>query len=209
MACSRTCLGHDVRIARGNKIIKAMKSPQRKLGEDKVVLIKLGPTSKETSHKELEENYASKPEWRVIEGGGVLSIPVEEFRMINPPKPDRSGNIEFGKKKGKGAGNLIESYPVSQTIANLNEQILIRYNAEKEKARVAGKSEVNAESAAEAKAKQLPEFSAVQKWLDNEAEINLKRALEKMMTDLEVPALIIRSLNLKAISALKDLASSF
>ena len=81
----------------------------------------------------------------------------------------------------------------------------MKYNAEKEKARAAGKSEVNSESAAELKAKKLPEFSAVQKWLDNEAEIKLKKALEKMTTGLEVPALIIRSLNLKAISALRDL----
>jgi hypothetical protein len=50
------------------------------------VLIKKGPVSEETSLKELEENYARKPEWKVIEEGGVLSIPVEEFRMIiNPP----------------------------------------------------------------------------------------------------------------------------
>ena len=45
--------------------------------------------SVETSLKELEENYARKPEWKVIEDGGVLSIPVEEFRMTNPPHPDR------------------------------------------------------------------------------------------------------------------------
>ena len=50
----------------------------------------------ETSLKELEENYASKAEWKVIEGGGVLSVPVEEFRIINPPKPDR-----LKKRKGK------------------------------------------------------------------------------------------------------------
>ena len=36
------------------------------------VLIKKGPVSVETSLKELEENYASKLEWKVIEDGGVL-----------------------------------------------------------------------------------------------------------------------------------------
>ena len=50
------------------------------------VLIKKGPVSVETSLKELEEIYASKPEWKVIEDGGVLSIPVEEFRMNDPQK---------------------------------------------------------------------------------------------------------------------------
>ena len=66
------------------------------------VLIKKGPVSVDTSLKELEENYASKPEWKVIEGGGVISVPVEEFRMINLPKPGRSGKVQFEEKKGKG-----------------------------------------------------------------------------------------------------------
>ena len=66
--------------------------------ENMRVLIKKGPLSVETSLKELEENYASKPEWKVIEGGGVLSTPVEEFRMINPPKPDHTGSVGFVKK---------------------------------------------------------------------------------------------------------------
>ena len=77
----------------------------------------------ETSLEGLEEIYAKKPEWKSIEDGGVLSIPIEEFRMINPPKPDRFGNIDFGKKRGRGAGNLIESYPITETVANLNEKM--------------------------------------------------------------------------------------
>ena len=35
-------------------------------------------------------------------------------------------------------------------------------------------------------AKKLPEFTAVQKWLDNEAEIQLKKSLEQMMTKLDI-----------------------
>merc|ERR1712020_547138 len=37
------------------------------------------------------------------------------------------------------------------------------------------------------------------------AEIKLKRALEKMMVGRKIPALLIRSVNLKQISALNDL----
>ena len=179
-------------------------SQLQSLDETRRVLIKKGPVSVETSLKELEENYASKPEWKVIEEGGVLSIPVEEFRMINPPKPDREGRINFQKKQG-GGGKQIENYPVGQTIKNLNEQIMVKYNEEKEKAKSAGKSKAGAENAAQAMAKKLPELTAVQKWLDNEAEIKLKKGLEKMMKSLKIPALIIRSMSLKAISALKDL----
>ena len=91
----------------------------------------------ETSLKELEEIYANKPGWKVIEEGGLLSIPVEEFRMINLPKPDRDGKIKFGENKEKGAGNQIESYPITQTIPDLNEQIMVKYNKEKATAEAA------------------------------------------------------------------------
>ena len=53
--------------------------------------------------------------------------------------------------------------------------------------------------------KRLPEFPAVQKWLENEAEIDLKKALVEMMTGLKIPALVIRYVHLNALSALKDL----
>ena len=91
--------------------------------------------------------------------------------MINPPKPDRAGHVQFEQKKGKGSGNQIESYPVVQTIKNLNEHILMKYNEEKEKAKSAGKSKTGAENAAQAMTMKLPELTAVQKWLDIEAEI--------------------------------------
>ena len=90
------CLGHSERCSRGNNIKRFLDSPQETLDANLRVLINKGPTKEETSLKELEENYAIKPEWKVIEGGGVLSVPVEEFRMINPPKPDR-----LKKRKGK------------------------------------------------------------------------------------------------------------
>ena len=81
--------------------MRMLDSPQQTPDENLRVLIKRGPDKKETSLKELEENYASTPEWKVIEGGGVLSIPIEEFRMINLPKPDRRGQVKFVGKKRK------------------------------------------------------------------------------------------------------------
>ena len=89
MAESVMCLGHAVRCARRSKVDKLKDSPIDTPDENRRVLIRKGPVSVETSLKELEENYSRKPEWKVIEGGGVLSVPVEEFRMINPPKPDK------------------------------------------------------------------------------------------------------------------------
>ena len=168
-------------------------------------MIKRGPNKEETSLKELEENYASKPEWKVIEGGGVLSVPVEEFRMINPPKPDREGNVRFEKKRGKKGVNQIESYTVGQTVPHLNAILIEKYNTVKEKSKAAGKSAAVAEREAETAAMKLPEFNAVQKWKDVDVEIKLKRALETMMKTLKIPTLIIRSLDMNKISALTDL----
>ena len=198
------CWGHSEREARESKIKKFLETPVQFVDESFKILIKKGSLSKETSLKELEDVYANSAAWRKIDNGGLLSIPVEEFRMINPPKPDRGGNVQFVERKGKGAGNQIENYPIAQTISDLNEIILDKYTTKKDKAMFAGKSKAAAESAAQVMAKKLPESTAVQKWLDNEAEIKLKKALEKMMTKLEIPALIFRSLSLKAISALKD-----
>ena len=66
---------------------------------------------------DLEDIYKKKPEWIHLDSGGVLSVPVEELRMTNLPKPDCDGRIDFSKKKG---ANLIQNFPVGQTIENLN-----------------------------------------------------------------------------------------
>ena len=108
---SKVCLGHSERCSRVNKIRKMLDSPQQTPDENLRILIKKGPNKENTSLKELDENYASKKEWKVIEGGGVLSIPMEELRMINPPRPDALGNVRFVEKRGKGAKNQIEGYP--------------------------------------------------------------------------------------------------
>ena len=50
------------------------------------ILIKKGPVSVETSLKKLKDDYESKPQWKLIKKGGVLSVPVEELRMENLPK---------------------------------------------------------------------------------------------------------------------------
>ena len=106
MASSSTCFGHKEREDRLNKIGKRSKGPKETPDENLRILIKKGPVSVETSLKELEDNYEKKPEWKLIEDGGVLSIPVEELRMENPPRPDRSGQVVFKEKKG-GGGRLI------------------------------------------------------------------------------------------------------
>ena len=64
--------------------------------------------------------------------------------MENPPRPNRSGQAVFKEKKG-GAGKQIESYPVGQTIENLNALIRDKYEEEKKKAKATGKSDSEAE----------------------------------------------------------------
>ena len=142
---SDKCFGHEQRQERRNKINKLLTSPPHDLDETKRVLIKKGPVSKETSIKELEEIYASTASWKAIEDGGVLSVPLEEFRMMDPPKPNQAtGQVDFGKAKG-GKGTKIENYTVGETIGNLNAIILEKYNEIKEKAKAAGKSKTERE----------------------------------------------------------------
>ena len=45
----------------------------------------------------------------------------------------------------------------------------------------------------------------IKAWQDADAELKLKRAFNNMFVSLKIPALLIRSVSLKAISALKDL----
>ena len=42
-------------------------------------------------------------------------------------------------------------------------------------------------------------------WQDTIAEIKLKKAIERMMVGLKIPTVLIRSINLKKMSALNDL----
>ena len=137
MAEPTVCLGHEERGTRRKKMDNLLRFPVQHPDENLRVLIRKGPVSEETSLKELEDSYGRKPEWKVIEEGGVLSIPVEEFRMIDLQKPEN-----FGKAKGK-KGTKIENYTVGQTIENLNSLILTKYNEEKENSKAAGKSQLN------------------------------------------------------------------
>ena len=204
MTSSSLCIGHELRTARKNKITKMLKEPRRTPNETKRVLIKKGPVSTESSLQELEEFYARRPEWKVIKDGGVLGIPVSEYRLMNPPNPDREGNVVFGQRKGSSR-KQIDHYTVAETIESLNAHVKRHYNEVKAQALAKGKSVLQAEAAAQAEARQLPQFQAVNMWQDIEAEIKVKLAVEKMMRSLKIPALVIRSVNLKAISPLRSL----
>ena len=196
------CLGHQVRENRKNKISLLAASSKKAPDENCKALINKGPVSVETSLKELEEHFESKSGWKKIEDGGVLVIPVEELRMENPPQPNRSGQVVFSEKKNR---NQIDNYPIIQTVHNMNGLIRNKYEEEKEKAKSAGKSTFEAEKTAFVEARKLPQFLAVKSWQDIDAEIKLKRTLERMMVRLRIPALLIRSLNLKQISALNEM----
>ena len=155
MATPEGCIGHRLRDQRKDKIKGLQESSMKSPNKNLKVLIKKGPISVETSLNELEENYESKPEWKMIEDGGVLSIPVEELRMVDSPKPDHSGHIAFDKKKG-GKGTKVEDYTVGQTIEHLNALVLSKYNEEKEQFEANGSSESESERFAVKAAQKLP-----------------------------------------------------
>ena len=96
-ATQSQCFGHEKRIDTKNKIAKMLGSPQQSPDENFKVLIEKGPVSVETSLRELEQTFAGKPSWKKIKDGGVLSVPLEEFRMEDPPQPNEAGQIDFSK----------------------------------------------------------------------------------------------------------------
>ena len=128
MAKSDNCWGHCEREKRKNKINQLLTSTQQSVDTSTRVLIKRGPVSEETSLSELEEIYALTSAWKKIEDGGVLCVPIEELRMAKPPKPNQNSG-QFGFQKANvGKGTKIEDYAVVQTIKDLNEKILDKYN---------------------------------------------------------------------------------
>ena len=88
MGQPRDCLGHQERENRRNKIISLASKSKENLDENLRVSIRGRSGPRSWSLKELEDDFKTKPEWKRIEDGGVLSIPVEELRMQNPPRPD-------------------------------------------------------------------------------------------------------------------------
>ena len=205
MAGADKCWGHGDRLTRQNEIIKMLGSSKQPVDENFKILIKRGPVSKETSLKEIEESYASTAAWRKIEDGGILGVPLEEFRMIHPPRPDqKSGQFDFGKgQHGKGA--KIENYTVAETITSLSALLHENFIQEKVMAKAAGMSEAESDEMADAEVIRSPPFNALKAWRAVEAEIKTKKALEGLMEDLKIPALVIRSVSKKAILALNDL----
>ena len=95
MAQPGGCLGHQERENTQNKILKIAERPKETPDVNLRVSIRGRSGQRSWSLKELEDDYKSKPEWKVMEDGGVLSIPVEELRMNNPPRPDSSGQVPF------------------------------------------------------------------------------------------------------------------
>ena len=71
MAQSCNCWGHKERENRANKILKLATKSKETPDENCRVWIKKGPVSVETSLKEIEDSYESKPGWKVVEDGGI------------------------------------------------------------------------------------------------------------------------------------------
>ena len=187
MAQQFTCLGHKEREDRRNKISNLATNSAETPDKNYRVSVKRGPVNVETSLKELEEDYESKPEWKLIKEGGVLSVPVEELRMENLPKPDRSGQVVFKEKRG-GGGKQIESYPVGQTIDHMNELLREKYEEEKQKAKAAGKGVSEAEKKGFAASTKLPQLQAVKAWLAGykRRDKKGKKALENMIRSMMI-----------------------
>ena len=121
------CLGHELRQTRQNHICRLLALPEVNPPDQNLrISIKSRQGSIETSLKNLEDIYKKKPEWEVIEEGGIWSVPVEELRMQNPLRPGARGKLDFEKRRA--GEQQIEGYSVAETIEHLNAKILTKYN---------------------------------------------------------------------------------
>ena len=112
---AKKCLGHELRQKRQNNINGLLALPEREPPDQNMrISIKSRQGAMETSLKGLGDIYKQKPEWKMMEEGWVWSVPVEEFRMQNPLRPDAKGNLDFEKRKG--GAKQIEGYSVAETI---------------------------------------------------------------------------------------------
>ena len=92
------CLGHCLRGERGKTVSKLKTETITDLDKTKRAKINSGPTSVETCLEDLEVSFSKQQEWKVIKEGGVLNIPIEEFRLEHRPKPNHKGETQFGRK---------------------------------------------------------------------------------------------------------------
>ena len=99
---------------------------------------------------------------------------------------------------------MTATHCLAETVQDLTEIVKTKYDEVLKKSKNGGKSETVCQREATTEAMKLPQYQAIQKWLDIHAEIKLKEAVGKMMTSRKIPCLIIRSVNLKALSALND-----
>ena len=97
------------------------------------VVVKTTEETAKTSTEEMKENFAKTAEWKVIEGGGVLSVPVTELRLLNMPGPDRrTGKREFEKHQVRAKTNVIDYYSVDQTERRMNDELKAEYDRVKD-----------------------------------------------------------------------------
>ena len=74
MAQPGGCLGHQERENTQHKILKMAERQKETPDENIRVSIRGRSGQRSWSLKELEDDYKSKPEWKVMEDGGILDL---------------------------------------------------------------------------------------------------------------------------------------
>ena len=124
MADLHTCVnnGHDERAQRKNKKFTNVGS----VDLTKSIILKESPSSTPFINlKDIETKFEETDEWKDVKEGGVLPIPVLEYRLQKPPRPNPDGKVEFEKKKKKQKTKTIDSYSIAETTTRMATEKLI------------------------------------------------------------------------------------
>ena len=164
------------------------------------MLITKGPAGPvTTSLEDLEEEFRNTNEWERMAQGGIHSIPVVRFRLMENIRPDKSMSFQFEehykKKVGKGRKD-IDGYRQDETDIRINDKIKKNFEEVKQ---------TKGEKAAKDETKKSTIFQVEQRWQDLKAEDLVIEGIENAIEDLKVPCLLVKGSKLSHIGALREM----
>ena len=188
------CEGSTQRRGLKIKLNDAREGSGKAIDSSKKINVDLGAGQVvELSLDDLAERERQSPEWKAVAAGEVRVIPVEEFRLKSPPKY-KNGEVDFQtKRRNEG---VIEGYPMNIKVEDIEKELKDKFDG------LMAKGWNDKSAADETKKKLKKKYDALQSWKDIYAEIKTKQTLHELLKHLQVPSLLVRSVENKALNAL-------
>ena len=183
------CPGHKRREELIKKIRRARENRGKDIDSSKKICVSLGAGVEEDMNLcDLEERKSRTPEWMEVAKGGLRVIPVTEFTLNSLPKP-KKGVVDFLTTRKNE--RVIEGYSMPRSEEVLEKELVHKFGEFK----IKGETDEVAKTSVFKTLKKKHE--ALQKWRNTKAEIVMKEAAEKVVRDLKIPSVVVRSVDYK------------